>query len=201
MSFYKSKSQVLTERDDATEVTSHFPLFKGNQPTVSSNGDNKGKRGQACESDLETKIKVGNNNSKLIVNSDPSSLGKVLLWFESLKKPFIPMVIWLECQTVLGEAFDNAVIHAHKELSSETTIEIELEILSQLIIIKVWDQGPGFDLESQRIKVSQGIDDYAEHGRGVQIFEKVADYFSYCPEQDGRNCLLIIKFLNHKIQK
>ena len=194
MSFHNSKLQILTKR--SAEVVPHFPILEGSKPIISSNGNNKGKRGQECNSGLETKIKVNNNNSKLIVNSDPSSLGQVLLWFDSFKKPFISQQIWLECKTVLGEAFDNAVIHAHKGLSSDTTIEIELEILSQLIIIKVWDRGPGFDLESQRIKVSRGIDDYAEHGRGVQIFEKVADYFSYCSEPDGRNCLLIIKFLN-----
>ena len=154
---------------------------------------------QARESVLETKTEASNSYSKLKVNSDLISLGKVLSWFESLKKPFISPRVWLECQTVLGEAFDNAVVHAHQGLSSETAIEIEVKILSQLIIIKVWDRGPGFDLESQRLKVSQGVDYYAENGRGVQIFEKVADYFSYCSEQDGRNYLLIIKFLGNQV--
>ena len=139
---------------------------------------------------------VNNSNSKLTVNSDLNSLGKVLNWFETLKKPFISRQVWIECQTVLGEAFDNAVIHAHKGLSPDTKIEIEIEILSKLIMIKVWDQGPGFDLESQRVKLSRGLDDYAEHGRGVQILEKVADYFNYSASQDGRNCLLIIKFFD-----
>jgi len=143
---------------------------------------------------LETQIKTDNSYSKLQVNSELSSLSKVLSWFESFRNPSIPRRIWIECQTVLGEAFDNVVIHAHKDLSSDTPTEIGIKILSQLIIIKVWDQGPGFDLESQRFKVSQGVDDYAENGRGVQIFEKVADYFSYFPVPDGRNCLLIIKF-------
>ena len=148
--------------------------------------------------DLKTEIEVSNSNFKLRVNSELTALGKVLNWFETLKKPFISRRIWIECQTVLGEAFDNAVIHAHKGLSPETTIEIEVEISSQLIIIKVWDQGPGFDLKFQRLKVSQGVDDYAEHGRGVQIFEKVADYFNYYAEQDGRNCLLIVKFFDEQ---
>ncbi len=153
---------------------------------------------ETCECDLENQIKVSNSNSRLRINSDLNALGKVLTWFESLKEPFISLRVWIECQTALGEAFDNAVIHAHKGLSSETAIEIEVKILNQLIIIKVWDQGPGFDLESQRFKVSQGVDDYAEHGRGVQIFEKVADYFNYGAEQDGRNCLLIVKFFEYQ---
>ncbi len=144
---------------------------------------------------LEAHLKANDSYSKLQVNSKLNSLSKVLSWFESLKDPLIPHHIWIECQTALGEAFDNVVIHAHKDLSSETMIEIGVKILSQLIIIKVWDRGPGFDLESQRLKVSQGVDDYAEHGRGIQIFDKVADYFSYFAEDDGRNCLLIIKFL------
>ncbi|MEM9274277.1 MAG: anti-sigma regulatory factor [Cyanobacteria bacterium P01_F01_bin.143] len=148
--------------------------------------------------DLETQIRAGDSYSRLQVNSELSSLGKVLSWFESLKDPLVPRRIWIECQTVLGEAFDNVVIHAHKDLPSTTTVEIGIKILSQLIIIKVWDQGPGFDLESQRYKVSQGVDDYAEHGRGVQILEKVADYFSYFSVPNGRNCLLILKFFDEQ---
>ena len=148
------------------------------------------------KSEVETQIKANNNCHKLQVNSDLSFLGKVLSWFEGLKTPLISHRVWIECQTALGEAFDNAVIHGHKGLSSATTIDIEVKILSQLIIIKVWDQGQGFDLKSQRLKLSQGVDDYAENGRGIQIFEKVADYFNYSTEKDGRNCLLIIKFFD-----
>ena len=150
------------------------------------------------EFDLETQIRTGDSYCKLQVNSELSSLATVLSWFESLKDPLIPRRIWIECQTVLGEAFDNVVIHAHKDLPSTTVVEIGIKILSQLIIIKVWDQGPGFDLESQRFKVSQGVDDYAEHGRGIQILEKVADYFSYLSAPNGRNCLLILKFFDEQ---
>ncbi|ELS05412.1 anti-sigma regulatory factor (Ser/Thr protein kinase) [Xenococcus sp. PCC 7305] len=146
------------------------------------------------EFDLESQIKSNNDYSKLQVTSELTALAQVLSWFESVKDPLIPSLVWIECQTVLGEAFDNVVIHAHKDLPSATAIEIGVKFLSQLIIIKVWDQGSGFDLESQRLKISQGVDDYAEHGRGVQILDKVADHLSYFTEQDGRNCLLIIKF-------
>ncbi|MDJ0901156.1 MAG: anti-sigma regulatory factor [Xenococcus sp. MO_188.B8] len=189
--------------------SSYSSHLRGNYPQMDITMASKDRLNQGldnvhhktCELGLEAPIKANNSNSKLRVNSDLSALGIVLNWFESLKKPFISRRVWIECQTVLGEAFDNAVIHAHQGLSSETAIEIEVKILSQLIIIKVWDQGPGFDLRSQRLKVSQGVDDYAEHGRGVQIFEKVADYFNYGAEQDGRNCLLIIKFFDHQISR
>ncbi len=132
-------------------------------------------RQKMCEVDLETKVTAISICSMLQINSDLNYLGQVLSWFESLKDPSIPRRIWIECQTALGEAFDNVVVHAHKNLSSETVIDIEVKILSQLIIIKVWDQGPGFDIESQRLTASQGVDDYAEHGRGIPIFDKVAD--------------------------
>ena len=88
--------------------------------------------------DIETQIKTNNNYSKLKVDSELSSLAQVLNWFESLRSPVISYQIWIECQTALGEAFDNVVIHAHKHLSSRTTVDIGVKILDRLIIIKIW---------------------------------------------------------------
>ncbi|MDJ0746323.1 MAG: ATP-binding protein [Xenococcaceae cyanobacterium MO_167.B27] len=130
---------------------------------------------------------------QLIVDSYYKSLDKVLNWFESLREPFIPRQVWLECQTMLGEGFDNVLIHAHEKLPQETPIEIEVIILSQLIILKIWDWGSGFDMEQQKIKVSQGIDEYAENGRGIHIFAQTADHVSYINNEKKRNYLLIIK--------
>ncbi len=130
---------------------------------------------------------------QLSVDSNYESLDKVLSWFEALRKPFIPRQVWIECQTMLGEGFDNVLAHAHEKLPKETPIDIEVIILSQLIILKIWDWGSGFDIEQQKIRVSQGVDQYAENGRGIQILEQTADHVGYINSDGERNYLLIIK--------
>ena len=134
------------------------------------------------------------NSFQIQVQTEPEDLIKVLVWFEELKQSFIPTRTWLECQTVLGEAFDNVVGHAHKKMPKETPIQLKVEIFNHSMIIKIWDYGPGFDLEKYcQYKGEKLVDRYAENGRGIEIITKVADYFSYTRQVDERNCLLIVK--------
>ena len=131
---------------------------------------------------------------QLQVETDTKALTDILGWFEGLKQSFIPNQVWLECQTVLGEAFDNVICHAHEGMPKETPIELKVEIFNQSLIIKIWDYGSGFDLETYyQQKEKEPLDQYAENGRGIQIITEVADYFSYTPQADARNCLLILK--------
>ena len=134
------------------------------------------------------------NSFQIQVQTKPEDIIKVLIWFEELRQSFIPTQAWLECQTVLGEAFDNAVCHAHKKMPEETPIQLKVEIFNHSMIMKIWDYGPGFDLEKYRQqKEKELVDRYAENGRGINIITKVADYFSYIRQDDKRNCLLIVK--------
>ena len=134
------------------------------------------------------------NSFQIEVKTEPEDLIKVLIWFEELRQSFIPTHAWLECQTVLGEAFDNVICHAHHKMPHETPIQLKVEIFNHSMIIKVWDYGPGFDLEKYcQNKEKESIDLYAENGRGIQIITEVADYCSYTRQLDERNCLLIIK--------
>lgn len=70
---------------------------------------------------------------QLTVNTDFNALSQVLSWFETLSQPRIPNSVWLECQTVLAEGFDNAISHAHKNLPPETPITLEVSIFTQSI--------------------------------------------------------------------
>ena len=134
------------------------------------------------------------NSFQIQVQTEPEDIIRVLTWFEELRQSFIPTRAWLECQTVLGEAFDNAVCHAHKKMPKETPIQLKVEIFNNSMIIKIWDYGPGFDLEKYRQhKEKELVDRYAENGRGIKIITEVADYFSYTRQADERNCLLILK--------
>lgn len=137
---------------------------------------------------------------QLKVQTEPEDIIKVLTWFEALKQSFIPTGAWLECQTVLGEAFDNVVCHAHKTMPKETPIQLKVEIFNNSMIIKIWDYGSGFDLKKYcQQKEQQSVDRYAENGRGIEIISEVADYFSYTRQEDERNCLVILKSFESKI--
>lgn len=130
---------------------------------------------------------------ELNVKTDYSELTRVLSWFESLKPDSVPADIWLECQTILGEGFDNAICHAHKDLSTSTPIRIEVIILSSSLVIKIFDRGPWFDLEEKLVTQTDDVDETAERGRGIGIMRAAADYVSYTPTQDNQNCLLLIR--------
>ena len=128
----------------------------------------------------------------LQVKTDYDDLPDVLRWFEQLKPDTISQTVWLECQTILGEGFDNAICHAHKNLPPTTPIDLEIIILPQSIVIKIFDRGSWFDLE-EAILNRTDVDNDAERGRGLGIMEEVADYISYVPIHDGRNCLLFMR--------
>ena len=131
--------------------------------------------------------------SKLEVTSKLDNLSDVLSWFDDLKIDAIDSRTWLEMQTIVGEAFDNVVTHAHKGLAEDKAIALELTILSQSIVFKIWDYGAEFDLEARRLKLPDAIDPEAESGRGIFLLRELCDYFSYTRQPDGRNCLLAIK--------
>ncbi|MEW5861785.1 MAG: ATP-binding protein [Cyanobacteriota bacterium] len=125
------------------------------------------------------------------VSSDLKALDGVLSWFEGLNQPGIPKKIWLQCQLALAEGFTNAVRHAHKGKTSDVPIDIEVNLFSECLEIRIWDQGPPFDLEA-RLKKPEEISKNATGGRGIAILQKIADYLSYT-RTDKRNCLLVVK--------
>jgi serine/threonine-protein kinase RsbW len=124
------------------------------------------------------------------VSTDLKALTQVLAWFEQFNHPPVPHSAWLECQLALAEAFTNAVRHAHACKTPDTPIDIEVSVDFQTIELKVWDYGAGFDLDES--SKDEQEPDYDEHGRGLQIMQKVADVLSYS-QMDQRNCLLLVK--------
>lgn len=145
---------------------------------------------------LKTDIAAAEIQSKaqtLHVSSHSSELDQVLAWFDCLRAPHIPDRAWLECQTALGEGFDNAICHAHQNLPSTTSIEIEAIVQSHAVMLRIWDQGPDFDLDTKVRLLPHQIDLTVERGRGLYIIEQLTDYFTYSRTEDGRNCLVIIK--------
>lgn len=131
---------------------------------------------------------------QLEVKTEYKALTEVLAWFESLRPSFVSNRVWFECQTALGEGFDNAVRHAHRGLPPETPIEIQVTILSQAIEIQIWDCGPPLDWEKHLEQRPAQVAMTAESGRGIIIMQQIADRLNYTRMPDDRNCLLLVKY-------
>ncbi|MEO1523149.1 MAG: glycosyltransferase family 2 protein, partial [Cyanobacteria bacterium J06633_2] len=129
----------------------------------------------------------------LQVSTDYSELSTVMAWFNAMKSPIVPDEVWVACQTLLGEGFDNAICHAHKHLPSDTPIQLQLVILNYAVILHIWDQGLPFDLEERLQNLPDTIDENAERGRGLSILSQLTDHLAYVRTSDGKNCLTMIK--------
>jgi serine/threonine-protein kinase RsbW len=136
-----------------------------------------------------------NNLKKLRkqVLTDLKALDEVLAWFNQLEQPSIPKKVWLQCQLALAEGFTNAVRHAHKNLSSDVPIDLEVTLFPEHLEICIWDQGQPFDLEQRLQNLDRFVDEKAGSGRGIAILYKIADKITYTRTDNNRNCLLIVK--------
>jgi serine/threonine-protein kinase RsbW len=139
-------------------------------------------------------------SSRLRVNTDIYTIGKVQKWFEQFSE--IPHRVWMECNLVIVEGFTNVVCHAHEHLPETTPVDLEVLLFEDAVEIRVWDFGQPFDLQkalaekrANQPQLPISIDELDTGGRGLLITDKVADLFSYERLTDGRNCLLIRKFL------
>ena len=127
------------------------------------------------------------------VPTDLKTLDQLLSWFDQLYQPSIPKKVWLQCQLALAEGFTNAVRHAHKDLSPNVPIDIEVTLFPECMELRIWDQGPPFDLEQRLQNLAHKVNEEAGGGRGIAIMQKIADKLSYTRTDDNRNCLLITK--------
>jgi serine/threonine-protein kinase RsbW len=91
---------------------------------------------------------------------------------------------------VLTEAMANAIQHANEDNPAKE-VHIEISIVSQRLIIRVFDFGTGFDVH-QYIKPSPPLD---EHGRGIYLIHTIMDEISYNPTEKG-HVLEMVKNLN-----
>ncbi|WP_392534853.1 ATP-binding protein [Nostoc sp. C117] len=136
-----------------------------------------------------------NKKIYLKVNTDLTASPQVLSWFEEMNQPNLPdQTIWWQCQILMIEGFTNIVEHAHKNLPTETPIEIEAVRLNEYIEIRIWSHGQFFDLEKQLRQTAEFEDNEQERGRGLKIMSAIADKLSYEGTVDNRYCLFISKY-------
>ena len=89
---------------------------------------------------------------------------------------------------VLTEAMANAIRHAN-EGDPDKEVHIEISIIDQRMIIRVFDFGPGFDVK-QYIEPRHPLD---EHGRGVYLIHTIMDEISYQETESGHVLEMIKK--------
>lgn len=82
---------------------------------------------------------------------------------------------------VLTESLANAICHAN-ESDPEMEVKVSISATEEKITVRVFDQGPGFDLKA--IADRKCKDHYDEGGRGIQIIHKLMDEVSYSQEQE-----------------
>lgn len=122
-----------------------------------------------------------------------TELHQVLSWFNQLDHKKVPTKVWIQCQTALAEGFTNAVRHAHKGMSPETPIQIEVIIQEDRLEIRIWDDGSFFDLDQTLQKMTEVTNPDATGGRGLILLHRIADRLQYLRTDDDRNCLSIVK--------
>lgn len=89
---------------------------------------------------------------------------------------------------VLTEAMTNAIQHANED-DPDKEVHIEISIVNQRLIIRVFDFGEGFDVK-QYLKPRHPLD---EHGRGIYIIHTIMDEISYQATESGHVLEMIKK--------
>jgi serine/threonine-protein kinase RsbW len=91
---------------------------------------------------------------------------------------------------VLTEAMANAILHANED-DPEREIHVTITILDEILCIKVYDQGQGFDISRLPSPDFKSLDD---HGRGVYIIRSLMDKVTY-RKLNGGHVLEMVKSL------
>ncbi len=81
---------------------------------------------------------------------------------------------------VLTEALANAICHANN-FDPDKDVRVTISASDHDLIIKVFDQGQGFDIEALAKLKARASD---EGGRGIQIILKLMDQVRYLQEGD-----------------
>jgi serine/threonine-protein kinase RsbW len=127
--------------------------------------------------------------------TDLDALKDVLAWFDQFQSLPMDHEVWLQCQLALTEGFTNAVRHAHHDCPPDTPIEVEVVATPEVMDLKIWDRGPGFDFEAMLRRKLATTDQDAEGGRGLRIIHRVADEVRYQRFPNQQNCLYLRKVL------
>lgn len=131
----------------------------------------------------------------LQVRTEIEELNRVLHWFEQIAQPFLPDKCFWQCQLALSEGFTNTVLYAHDQMPALTPIDLEAKLFPQELELRIWNYGEPFDLAAKLDEITaQKIHPLEqESDRGLFFMKKLTDELYYIRQEDGRNCLLMVK--------
>lgn len=134
----------------------------------------------------------------LSVKSELKLLNYVQQWFEQFCGKYLSQLGWSQSQVyrlnlALAEGFTNAVRHAHRALPPETIIEIEVSLWVNKLEVRIWDYGNPFNPDAIAEPAPGTLQ---VGGYGWFLLRRLADLVVYERSTDGRNCLLIVKYVN-----
>ncbi len=99
---------------------------------------------------------------------------RVTLFLEAKQENIAPHLFAINL--VLREGLTNAVRHGNQN-DSKKLVDFQLEIDGgKFILLRIEDQGKGFDWKKQR---SSDLQEDADHGRGIPIMETYFTRYSY----------------------
>ncbi|MCD6166958.1 hypothetical protein DRQ15_08400 [candidate division KSB1 bacterium] len=95
-----------------------------------------------------------------------------------------------EVELCLTEALSNVVFHGHKQNPAQS-ICFEMSINDEILEMRVYDQGPGFDFAKYQISEPE---QFCEHGRGLLLIQNLMDEVEYF-QKGNKNVLRMRKKL------
>lgn len=134
---------------------------------------------------------------QLTVKTEIIALERILLWFETIAKAYLPPKILWECKLALSEGFTNTVLYAHDNLPTTTPIIIDVNFYQTWVDILIWNNGPFFDLKAKLTELTQQKIDplKLESDRGLFFMDKLTDELEYIRIDSDRNCLKMKKLI------
>jgi serine/threonine-protein kinase RsbW len=139
-----------------------------------------------CSSDIQVDLIIPTKTKYLdLIGSIGERIGKDLETFTGDRE-----ALSYHLNLVLTEATINAIKHANYD-NPEDTVRIVIQIQESAVIIKVYDHGQGFDLESVPLPDFEHL---KENGMGLFFIKSLMDSVTYT-RQNGCNVLEIIKYL------
>jgi serine/threonine-protein kinase RsbW len=99
---------------------------------------------------------------------------------------------FINLQIAVSEALVNAIVHGNKE-NPDKFVLIDIEFDDSKLVIKIKDQGQGFNLEEIPDPTNNN-NLLKEHGRGIFIIKSFVDKFECnCTENGTEFILTIVK--------
>ncbi|MEO8446351.1 MAG: ATP-binding protein [bacterium] len=127
----------------------------------------------------------------LTLNSNRSEIRKFEEFLESVNTKFkLPAERFINLQIACSEAVVNAIVHGNNEDASKK-VHVEIQFDDNSMLIKIRDEGKGFDLETLPDPTSnENI--LKESGRGIFIIRSLVDDFHCNSTDSGTEFVLVV---------